>query len=203
MPWMTGLGAAIDAQRNHRQLRPDEAARPELSGQVFLLPREQGLDHLPGRVGGADDGIPGLNRSRQQAGKTVHRPGGGEGVVHAAQAPGSGTVKLALPGLRRVDGTRCEETSDPFQCSRLGRNDVIGRAVGAEVLDEPTEFVAQFRILHISCNGLSGSMAGECREEAVTGKMATHRLTMGHLISFGLEMDRCGHVGGLEWIVIP
>ena len=25
---------------------------------------------------------------------------------------------------------------------------------------------------------------------------------MGHLISFGLEMDRCGHVGGLEWIVI-
>ena len=49
----------------------------------------------------------------------------------------------------------------------------------------------------------SGSMAGEGREEAVTGKMAAHRLTMGHLISFGLEMDRCGHGSGLEWIVTP
>jgi hypothetical protein len=199
-----GLSLAIDPQGNHRKLRLDEAGRAEPSGEIVFLTCKQRPDDLTGGVRGAYDGVPGLNRGRQHLRDPVHDPGGRQGMVDAAEAPGPGAVEFPLPGLRRIDRARREKTAHLPQPAGIGGQDEVRGALRAELLDEAGEALAKLRVPHIARHGFPRGVAGEGGEKAMASKVAPHRPPMGDLIGLGLEVDRCGQGScPREDVVIP
>ena len=63
--WSEGKIAGVNPKRNDWQPRQDEALGPKVLPEVLLLSCEQTLYVILDRGRGADQRIPGLNRSRQ------------------------------------------------------------------------------------------------------------------------------------------
>src|SRR5918998_62073 len=117
-------------------------------------------------------------------------------MVHATDAPRSGTMDLALPRLRCIERAWGEKAARLPQSTRRGSQDEFRGALWAELPDEATETLAKLCIPHVARHGFLRGVAGKGGEKAITREVAPHGLPMGHLIGLGLEVDRCGQ-GGL------
>jgi hypothetical protein len=196
-----GVGAGVDTERNHRQLRPCEAGGAEPAGEIALLLDQHPLDRVAHDAGRADQRVPFLDRRRQQPGDPVHRPGRCRGVGDAGDRVLA--LAAAAPPPCRRGQARVGQVQRPGCARRAGVGLIqpVHRPLVAEAGGQALEVAGEIARRRIAVQAVELAVADQALEEAFTGGVAAHQLVAAGVEAFGPVEDG-GVAGGGGAVVV-